>query len=457
MKGNALFFLVLIPFVFTACGSSTEPIPAVCNVEPAFIDFGQVLAPLNPGETEEITRTFSITNRVYTNSDRGNADLAGTLGIHEPEGSAHAPDVQLVPALEDSGFVIPPRVTVSYDLRVTVRSDTEAGTHTGFISLGVECGDIPYVIRVYVRQQPPPLVVDFWGRTGDETGAFDRPTNLAVDQLGDVYVLEDNHDRVQVFDHDGEFLRAFSWLRDEQGFPATGTDFIRPADIEVDAEGRIHMSDVGWPRVFLFDRYGFLIKSWGNYLKTGAAAFSRPYSLAVDAEGYVYVLDPSLYRVLKFDISQVNPQILLDEWGSQGTAPGQFGTVSDIEIDGEGNIYLSDWEHDAVHKFSPDGQFITRWGTPGTFIGQFDRPLGLGIDADNNVYVADSRNARVQKFDSDGNFLTAWGERGAGVTQFSLVYDVAIGPDGLIYVTDAANDRVIVYQNQEPASATTRP
>jgi DNA-binding beta-propeller fold protein YncE len=449
-----LLFFVLLSALFAGCGGDSEPIPAVCDLEPAFLDFGQFLAPLDPGDTEEVTLKFTIVNRVYTSSEHGNADLSGVISVQGPDGGPHAPEIRIVPAPLDSTFVLPPRAAKAFNLRATVRSDTEAGTFSGVVSFGTGCGDLPFVVRVYVREDTPPRLVGSFGRGGDQEGEFDRPTNLAVDRDGWVYVLEDNHDRLQIFDDTQTFWRSFEHLTDSEGRPIEGTDFSHPSDVEIGPDGNVHLADIARSRAYLFKRSGVLIKNWGSYLKPAGPAFQTPYSLAVTAQGHVLVLDTTLDRVLKFDISELQPQILLEQWGSDGAAPGQFGTISDIEIDSEGNIYLSDWEYNVVHKFTAHGQFITRWGSPGTFIGEFDRPLGLGIDADNNVYVADSRNARVQKFDSEGRFLTLWGERGIGVNQFALPYDVAVGPNGRIFVTDAGNHRVVMYENQEPAPLT---
>ena len=445
--------LVLASLTLAACGDDAGPIPAVCDVTPGFLDFGQVLAPLQSYETEVVDLNFTVINQVYTNSDRGNGDLAGRVSIQGPSGPGNGPEISFVPALKDSAFLLQPRDGNTYTIRATVHSDTDAGTYSGTISLGTECSTIPFVVRVYVREDTPPVFAAQIGRYGVEEGTFNRPTNLDVDANGWLYVLEDNNPRLQIFDDTWTFWRAWDHLRDIDGRPVENTYFSRPTDIEVDHQGRLHVCDIARTRVFYFERDSFYLKDWGSYLKPPSNAFGTPYSLAVASDGHVIVLDSKNAEVLEFDISQLQPQILVRRWGSEGSAPGQFGTVSDIEIDSQGNIYLSDWEHNAIHKFSRTGRFLTRWGKPGTFIGEFDRPLGLGIDSDDNVYVCDSRNARVQKFDAEGRFLTLWGKRGIGPAQFGLPYDVAVDPNGRIFVTDAGNHRVVVYQVLDATAA----
>ena len=44
--------------------------------------------------------------------------------------------------------------------------------------------------------------------------------------------------------------------------------------------------------------------------------------------------------------------------------------------------------------------YITQWGTYGTANGQFDRHFGVAVDGSGNVYVADTYNQRIQVFGS---------------------------------------------------------
>jgi len=41
-----------------------------------------------------------------------------------------------------------------------------------------------------------------WGEQGDEQGQFDGPTALAVDQAGDIYVVDWTNRRIQKFSGD---------------------------------------------------------------------------------------------------------------------------------------------------------------------------------------------------------------------------------------------------------------
>jgi hypothetical protein len=52
--------------------------------------------------------------------------------------------------------------------------------------------------------------VKSWGEKGTKEGEFDTPHSITSDARGNIYVADRGNRRVQVFDPDGKFLRAFS-------------------------------------------------------------------------------------------------------------------------------------------------------------------------------------------------------------------------------------------------------
>jgi len=49
-----------------------------------------------------------------------------------------------------------------------------------------------------------------WGERGDKPGEFNTPHNIAADAQGNIYVADRFNRRIQVFDSDGNFLRAMT-------------------------------------------------------------------------------------------------------------------------------------------------------------------------------------------------------------------------------------------------------
>jgi len=133
------------------------------------------------------------------------------------------------------------------------------------------------------------------------------------------------------------------------------------------------------------------------------------------------------------------------EWGSNGTAEGQFQYPQGIATDSSDNVYVVDSGNNRIQKFSSNGNFITKWGSSGTGDGQFDRPTGIATDSSDNVYVAEFGNDRIQKFDSSGSFITEWGSEGIVEWQFDDPFNIAIDSINNAYVADTGNNRVEVF------------
>ena len=57
-----------------------------------------------------------------------------------------------------------------------------------------------------------------------------------------------------------------------------------------------------------------------------------------------------------------------------------------------------------IQKFDPNGKLILKFGSYGTANGQFKNPSDIAIDNEGNIYVTDYGNHRVQKFKPNPEF-----------------------------------------------------
>jgi DNA-binding beta-propeller fold protein YncE len=122
-------------------------------------------------------------------------------------------------------------------------------------------------------------------KAGDEDpGTFARPTNVAVDAKGDIYVSDTINNRIQIFDADGNFLSMFGRGGDGPGF------FGRPKGLAVDRDGHIWVADTSMDRVQVFDRKGQLAGYFGVH-GTLPGQFVLPTGVAVDSQNRVMVTE----------------------------------------------------------------------------------------------------------------------------------------------------------------------
>jgi sugar lactone lactonase YvrE len=126
------------------------------------------------------------------------------------------------------------------------------------------------------------------------------------------------------------------------------------------------------------------------------------------------------------------------QWGGLGSEPGEFGALNwGICLDGIGNVYVTDAEHNRVQAFAADGTLLQ------TFEG-LHGPTGIALDSGGNLYVADTDANRIVELAPDGSQVASWGSWGGAVGQLWQPLGVAVDPtSGTIYVADTLNNRVV--------------
>jgi len=101
-----------------------------------------------------------------------------------------------------------------------------------------------------------------------------------------------------------------------------------------------------------------------------------------------------------------------------------------VAVDGAGNVYISDFNNNAVYKWTPTNNTMTS-----LFSGMF-QPDGLAVDSTGNVYVAVYGSGIVQKWTATNNTVT---------TLFGgLDHPEAVAVDGAgnLYVADSYNNAI---------------
>lgn len=183
-----------------------------------------------------------------------------------------------------------------------------------------------------------------WGTTGRENGQFSNPSGIAINPLG-VYVCDNNNLRVQRFTLDGEFVTKFF-------------EGERPSNIAANNSGDVYVTSSNSVRKFRAN--GIFDMAWGRS-GVGHGEFRGAAGVAIDSGGNVYVADYSNHRIQKFNRNGV----FITSWGSRGNKPTQFQHPVGIAIDAEDKIYVADYTNRRIQKFYASGKYITSFNTSG--------------------------------------------------------------------------------------------
>ncbi len=127
---------------------------------------------------------------------------------------------------------------------------------------------VPFADRLYVADPGNGFVVVFDLQTGAEVKRIgdkgepaerlDRPTNLAFDPEGYLYVTDAGRFQVLKFDRDGHFKATFGRPGDTLGH------FARPKGIALDREGHLYAVDAAFGNVQIFNKEGWLLMFFGQ-------------------------------------------------------------------------------------------------------------------------------------------------------------------------------------------------
>jgi streptogramin lyase len=208
----------------------------------------------------------------------------------------------------------------------------------------------------------------------------------------------------------------------------------------VDQSGNVFVADTGNHRIEKFTSTGTFLLQWGS-MGSANGQFHSPEGVAVDGAGNVFVTDLNNNRIDKFD----NDGTFLTSWGDAGNGDGQFSGPVGVAVDATGNVFVADRFNNRIQKFTNTGTFLTKWGTVGDGDGQFANPVGVAVDRNLNVFVADFFNDRIQKFTDTGTFLTKWGSTGSGKAQFIGARAVAVDGSANVFAVDGGNERIEVF------------
>ena len=236
------------------------------------------------------------------------------------------------------------------------------------------------------------------------------PYGLAVDSKGLLYVADTKVGAIFIFNTENDDVTLIK----------NGVDahFKSIMGLAMDDSDHLFVADNQLHQIMEFDAHHKYIGGFGETI------LRNPCGIALDLENrYLYVADTDLDQVIVFD---ADTHALLRKIGTTGknhtlTDPGDFSKPTNVAVDKDGNVYVTDTLNDRVEVFDADGDFIRTFGKNGDAAGNFARPKGITIDCDGHVWVADAMLNRLQVFTPEGQILLAFGSYGIQPTEFQAL------------------------------------
>ena len=178
-------------------------------------------------------------------------------------------------------------------------------------------------------------------------GGMVEPGSMAIDKENRLlYVSDVALDQILVYDADSfKLLRKIGTTGHNHELTTPG-DFAKPTGVAVDADGNLYVCDTLNNRVEIFDADGKFVSTFGK-AGDGPGYFARPKGVAIDSDGHIWVADGQQDRVQVF-----NQQTqLLITFGGHGLLPGQFQGLVGIATDKNHRVFTSEMYPGRVQQF----------------------------------------------------------------------------------------------------------
>jgi hypothetical protein len=296
----------------------------------------------------------------------------------------------------------------------------------------------------------------------------------------DVYVADTGNARIDEFQADGTFIRAWGWgvadgmpapetctLICQKGIAGTGPgQFLTPSYVAVDnssgpSKGDVYVGDTGDQLVTKFSESGALIESWGvqGQLNAAKAPNRRQYPLAgvsVDANGM---------------LAAINLGEQLRKFTQDGSFSEEFefqreGSARGLAVDSNGNFFMMNREP-SVKEITAAGNMIGQ-------VSSSESSTGIAVDsATDDLYVDNGGEIEHYAFTATGVVGEAGGSSctvepesfvGCGATDTFGLGNLSEGAglgidqsDARVYVADSKTDKIDVFVPASLAEVTTEP
>lgn len=250
---------------------------------------------------------------------------------HVPGGNA-----ELGAIGEDGTYTAPAKVPTPREVHVCARVEGVAN---------------PLLWATVLFEAPgePYALIKSWGEDRETSKHFVDPHCIALDKDGNILVADYRGSMVNRFTPDGEHLGI---IGDGQG-EAPGQVYL-PRVVLAGPDGNIYVSDQksDKPRIQVFTHEGKFIRIFAPK-GTGKGHILRSHGMGFDPLKNLFVVDVDNMRVSSF----TREGKLLQVWGNDGRGVDEFNAPHGLVVDPNGELFISGY-YGTCRKFTNAGGYL---------------------------------------------------------------------------------------------------
>jgi sugar lactone lactonase YvrE len=263
--------------------------------------------------------------------------------------------------------------------------------------------------------------------------SLNGPFGLVLDASNNLYVADSNNDRVLFYLAGSTTatrvygqLGSFTTVTASNGV-ITADNLSRPTALAIDTLGNLYISDFRNSRVLFYLQGSTIATRVYGQLGAFNTASTSPITanslfeqigLAVDSAGNLYIADNKNHRVLMYASGSTTATKVYGQGGSfttgnSGVSNTMFSDPMFVAFDSSNNLYVSETSASRVLRF-PSGSLTativfgqlgslssSTANNGGVSANSLSAPIGVALSADGSLYVCDANNNRVLYYPSN--------------------------------------------------------
>lgn len=330
---------------------------------------------------------------------------------------------------------------------------------------------------------------------------LNTPSGVAIDSSGNIYMSDTQNHCIRKLDPSGNLtVYAGTGVAGYANGACSTARFNRPTALAVDIEGNLYIADTNnnairiIPRTYQYNSSNQVVPTntiVGTLVGDGpettpssigtAVRLNAPRGVAVDSSGHIYISDTGNHRICKIasggSLVTLAGSASLDgplnySYGfinGEGTE-ASFNSPTGLCVDIKGNIFVADTNNNAIRRITPSGKVTTVAGSGQQHYSEgrrqqasFNKPVGIAVDLYNVLYVTDTGNNVIRRITNEGNVIPVVGSPlqktgavdGYGSIDpmralvpfdkratFNSPVSICVGPSRVLYVADSLNNRI---------------